>query len=231
MAIVEVGMMRVQTGKTPMDARSPDGQLLLSAWGAVMGAPGGPQRVCWGTELEDASRIWCFFDWEGLEQHASFAKTFGAEATQRFGQVFMPGFTKHVHLSTTPLSCPLTEVVLASFPSSISAPQKDVVATRFREFKASALDHCADVRGVSAGWGHEDDFPVHHRAVGGDSCTMLQEKGCLFFALIGWGGARERMAFRDTDVYKAHIHLLTEMEGCVALSTFHLSCSTLERAR
>lgn len=75
MAIVEVGQMGVQAGKTPMDASTPDGILLLDAWKAVTTAPGGPARVYWGTEVEDPSRIWAWFDWSSLEEHQEFAES------------------------------------------------------------------------------------------------------------------------------------------------------------
>ena len=80
MPIVEVGMMRVQPGKTPMDASTPDGALLNNAWKAVTTAPGGPQRVYWGLEEEeeeeeDSSTIWAFFDWNSLDEHEAFAKS------------------------------------------------------------------------------------------------------------------------------------------------------------
>lgn len=70
---VEVGMMHIQPGKTPMDSTTADGKILKQAWEAITAAPGGPQRVYWGTELADPSRIWAFFDWESLAQHAAFA--------------------------------------------------------------------------------------------------------------------------------------------------------------
>lgn len=78
MPIVEVGMMRVQPGKTPMDTCTPDGALLNNAWKAVTSAPSGPQRVYWGLEEEgeeESSTIWAFFDWNSLDEHEGFAKS------------------------------------------------------------------------------------------------------------------------------------------------------------
>lgn len=124
----------------------------------------------------------------------------------------------------------MTEVLLISFPGLVSDAEKDVGLKKFQEFRESILDKCADVQGVSAGWGIENDFPLHYPstavkpAAGGE-----QKNGCLFFALIGWESVRAVMEFREMREYEKHIQLLTEMEGCIALSTFHLSCSVLER--
>ncbi|KAF3038757.1 hypothetical protein E8E11_003804 [Didymella keratinophila] len=230
MAIVEVGMMGVQTGKTPMDPTTPDGRLLHDAWTSVIAAPGGPARVYWGTEVENPSKIWGFFDWESLEQHEAFAKSLGGEATKRFGEVFTPGFTKHALLDTHVLKAPVTEVMLASFPPDFFATQKDDVMRRFQDFQSSALDHCADVRGVSGGWGPENDFPLHHVSTieelnDGDK----QKTGCLFFVLTGWGSVGENRVFRETKQFREYIQLLAEVEGCIALSTMLLRCEILER--
>lgn len=76
MAIVEVGMMGVQAGKTPMDPATADGKILRQAWKSVIRASEGPKRVLWGTEFSDPSRIWGFFDWESIEQHEAFARSY-----------------------------------------------------------------------------------------------------------------------------------------------------------
>jgi hypothetical protein len=76
MAIVEVGMMGVQAGKTPMDPATADGKILRQAWESVIRASEGPKRVLWGTEFSDPSRIWGFFDWESIEQHEAFARSY-----------------------------------------------------------------------------------------------------------------------------------------------------------
>lgn len=73
--VVEVGLMGVKNGKTPMDPTTSDGKILADAWEAVIKAPGGPERVYWGLEVEDSSRIWGWFDWKSLEEHEEFAKS------------------------------------------------------------------------------------------------------------------------------------------------------------
>lgn len=75
MAVTEIGFMGVKPNLDVMNEKTHEGQILSGAWGAVTTAPGGPQRVHWGLEIEDPSRIWAFFDWESLEQHEKFAKS------------------------------------------------------------------------------------------------------------------------------------------------------------
>lgn len=117
--------------------------------------------------------------------------------------------------------------MLAFFPATITPAQQSAISTQFAAFKSAALDQCKHVRGVSAGWGHETDFPIRGS---GDRGSLESEEGSLFFALIGWGSVGEHMAFRETDGFKENVGLVGEMEGCVGLDMFHLECEVLERA-
>lgn len=147
---------------------------------------------------------------------------FGGEATKKFGEVFTPGFTKHVNLNTEVLRSPVAEVMFAFFPSNITTDAQTDVSQRFSEFNNKALKQCKDVRSVSSGWGLETDFPIRGDGNNGG-------KGMLFIALIGWGSVDEHMAFRESDVFKKHVGLIIGMEGCLDLSMFHLECKALER--
>lgn len=117
--------------------------------------------------------------------------------------------------------------MLAFFPATVTPTQQSAIATQFAAFKSTALDPCKHVQGVSAGWGHETDFPIRG---GGDPGSQDGEKGSLFFALIGWGSVGEHVAFRETDGFKENVGLVGAMEGCVGLDVFHLKCEVLERA-
>ena len=114
--------------------------------------------------------------------------------------------------------------MLLFFPTDISISARNDVSTQFQRFRDNALEHCVDVKGVSGGWGLENDFPLHHLS-GGDE----QKKGCLLFALIGWGSVDAAMAFRETKEYQERVHLIREMERCVQLDTVLLQCEVLER--
>jgi hypothetical protein len=134
-------------------------------------------------------------------------------------------FTKHIAVKPFPprvLGSPVTEVMLAFFPSDISQSAKDAASLRFHHFKERGLDMCAEIKGVSYGWGVENDFPVR----GGD---QEGQKGSLLIAFIGWPSVDEHMKFRETSDYLDNVELLTGMEGLISMDMFHLSCRSLER--
>lgn len=166
------------------------------------------------------------------------AVRYGGEATNRFGEVFTPGFTKHADLDASVLQSPVAMILLASFPSDILAHQKESAMKQFQDLLSKALYQCADVEGVSAGWGLENDFPLEHISTTSErnhgsqlsgNAKMVQEKGCLFFALIGWGNVNAAMAFRKTREFKGCVQLLDEMGDGIALSTIAISCEMLAR--
>jgi hypothetical protein len=72
-SIVEVRMMGVQAGKTPVDASTPDNAILLDAWKFIITAPGGAESIIWALEKGDESRIWAWFEWKNLWAHEEFA--------------------------------------------------------------------------------------------------------------------------------------------------------------
>ena len=116
--------------------------------------------------------------------------------------------------------------MLAFFPSTITAPERDRISDRFGEFHRKALRLCNAVRGVSSGWGCENDFPIR----GEDDGEKTAATGSLFIALIGWGTVDEHMAFRETEEFKENVDLITGMEGCVKLDMFHIRCEVMVRA-
>lgn len=65
--------MGVQAGKTPLDASTSDGALLLDAWKSIITAPGGPASIIWGLEKGDQEKLWGWFEWESLRAHQEFA--------------------------------------------------------------------------------------------------------------------------------------------------------------
>lgn len=138
-------------------------------------------------------------------------------------QVFQPGgFTKHVDASPFPpsaLKSPVTEVMLAFFPSDISADAKAAVHQQASQFVEKGLNKCADVQAVNFGWGVENDFPVR----GGEE----GQKGSMLIALIGWPTIDAHMKFRDTDAFKESVGLLRDMEGMLKLTMFHVACRSM----
>jgi hypothetical protein len=113
--------------------------------------------------------------------------------------------------------------MLAFFPTDISQADQDAASAQFQQFVNKALMKCADVKGVSFGWGVERDYPVR----GGEE----GQKGSLLTALIGWPSVDAHMRFRETDVFKDNVGLIRSLGGLVKLAMFHVSCRTLERKK
>lgn len=76
MSVTEVGCMGTKPGTDVMEETTREGQVLVEAWKAVTTAPGGPLQVYWGVEIENPLKLWAFFDWDSLEDHEKFAKTY-----------------------------------------------------------------------------------------------------------------------------------------------------------
>lgn len=68
--------MIVKPGMDIMDDSTPEGQILLKIWKGVTSQPTGPYRVFWGTEVENPSNFWGFFDFPSVEGHEKFAQEY-----------------------------------------------------------------------------------------------------------------------------------------------------------
>lgn len=148
---------------------------------------------------------------------------FGGEAVKELPTILTHGeFTKHVAVTPFPplvLQSPVTEVMIAYFPSGISPEGKDAAAAQLQQFVEKSLNNCPDVKAVSCGWGVENDFPVR----GGEE----GQKGSILTAFIGWPNIDAHVKFRDTDTFKKHVDLIRHMKGVVKLVMFHIRCQSL----
>ena len=133
-------------------------------------------------------------------------------------------FTKHIAVTPSPplvLQSPVTEVLLAYFPSDISPAGKDKATAQLQQFIERSLNKCTDVKAVSYGWGVENDFPVR----GGEE----GQTGSILTTLIGWPSIDAHMKFRDTEIFKENADLIRSMEGIVKIGMFHISCRSLRK--
>ncbi|KAF5557241.1 multidrug resistance [Fusarium napiforme] len=160
MTVTEVGCMGVKPNMNIMDHTTSEGKILTDAWKTVISKPGGPQRVYWGLESVDPSKVWGFFDFDSVQQHRQFAEEYGADAVKDIPKICTYGeFTKHIKMvpSSDILGSPLTEIILAYFPQDISDQKKETLSSKIQEILRQAfLD---DVQ-VSHAWGVENDFPA-----------------------------------------------------------------------
>ncbi|KAF5544763.1 multidrug resistance [Fusarium mexicanum] len=160
MTVTEVGCMGVKPGMNIMDHTTPEGKILTDAWKTVISKPGGPQRVYWGLESVDPSKIWGFFDFDSVEQHRRFAEEYGADAVKDIPKICTYGeFSKHIKMipSSDVLESPLTEIVLAYFPQDISDEEKGTLSSKIQEILRHTFP--GEAR-VAHAWGVENDFPA-----------------------------------------------------------------------
>jgi hypothetical protein len=148
-------------------------------------------------------------------------KTFirhGAEAVKELPTILTHGeFSKHVILapsSPSALQSPVTEVILAYFPSDISEATKDIAASQFQHFAASGLVKTFGVQGVSYGWGVENDFPMRGE----------NRKGSILTAFIGLSSIDAQQKLLESGSFQESLGLIGKMEGVLKLATFHISC-------
>ncbi|KAG4291284.1 hypothetical protein FPRO06_03170 [Fusarium proliferatum] len=209
MTVTEVGCMGVKPNINIMDHTTPEGKILTDAWNTVTSKPGGPQRVYWGLESVDPSKIWCFFDFESVEQHRHFAEEYGADAVKDIPKICTYGeFSKHIQMvaSSDVLGSPLTEIILAYFPQEISDEKKETLSSKIQEILRQAFPD--DAR-VAHAWGVENDFPARSEAGKPRSVVM---------GFIGLSHPEAWEDYRQTDGWK---EALSSIEGLEGSNTSH----------
>ncbi|PNP86404.1 hypothetical protein FNYG_00106 [Fusarium nygamai] len=203
-----------------MDHTTPEGKILTDAWNTVISKPGGPQRVYWGLESVDASKVWGFFDFDSVEQHCRFAEEYGADAVKDIPKICTYGeFSKHIKMvpSSDVLGSPLTEIILAYFPQDISDEKKETLSSKIQEILREAF--LADAR-VAHAWGVENDFPARSEDVQLRSVLM---------GFVGLSHSETWGDHRQTDGWKETLSDIEGLEGCTSIYSFALSCQHLER--
>ncbi|ROW03283.1 hypothetical protein VSDG_01508 [Cytospora chrysosperma] len=146
MAITEIGCMVMAPGVDVTDESTPGGKTLVTAWKKITSQPTGPFRIYWGSEVENPSSLWSFFDFASVEEHQKFRKDFGEDIVKDFDKIFDHGiFTGNKHIVTKPyppsaLRSPVTEIMLAWFPPDISSELKDSNTKRLEQFAEKGLE-------------------------------------------------------------------------------------------
>ncbi|KAG7150373.1 hypothetical protein HYQ46_000687 [Verticillium longisporum] len=218
MTITEVGCMGVKPGLSITDPSTPEGAVLPSVWKTVVTKPGGPQRIFWGLEEEDSSKVWAFFDWNSVQEHVDFAKTHGAEAVEDIPKVCTHGeFTKHITLlpSTDALGWPITRIIASYFPSDILADEKDKRIQHVKGLLSGDNVNDPDSIPWSYGWGLEKDYPV--RGLGGKT-------GTIFVVLVG-----AQTSDQHNTLFGELVHAVKSMDGLVGFHQFAMRSLRQER--
>ncbi|KAM0185761.1 hypothetical protein ACHAPI_012041 [Fusarium lateritium] len=223
MTVTEVGCMIVKPDLDVMNDSTPEGQILTGAWNTVLSKPGGPQRVYWGSELEDPSRLWAFFDFESVEQHRQFAQEYGAHAVKDIPKICTHGeFTKHVKLdpSSGIFGHDAAEVMLAYFPQDITEDKQQALASQVVDIFESTLNRSPGVAQIARGWGIEKDFPA--RREDGQPRAVLM-------AVVGWDNVEAQRVHYEGDVHREVISKIAGLKGCTSFDSFTISCRHLRR--
>jgi hypothetical protein len=116
------------------------------------------------------------------------------------------------------LQSPVTEVILAYFPSDFSQAGKVATAEKLQQFVEKSHSECTDVKGLSIGWGVENDFPVK----GGEEGQI----GSILTAFVGWPSIDASMEFQETEAFKESLDSVKAMKGIIKLEVFRISCRT-----
>lgn len=134
------------------------------------------------------------------------------------------GFAGHVDVTPAAapaLTSPVTEIIFAYFPPSISPDEKANVSLRFQDFVDKGLRTCIDITSISLGWGVENNFPVRGTEDG--------QTGSLFAVFVGWSSIEASMKFQETEGFKEQVGIIREIEGLTKMVIFHVSCDGAER--
>ncbi|KAF9784269.1 hypothetical protein IL306_007484 [Fusarium sp. DS 682] len=218
MTVTEIGCMSIKASKNIIDHPTPEVKILLDAWKTVLSKPGGPQRVYWGKEPTEPAKIWCFFDFDSVEQHRRFAEEYGADAVKDIPKICSAEFSKHIKMipSSDVLGSALTEIILVYFRQDITEERKQALAPKVQEILTPAFP--ADAK-VAHAWGLENDFPA------------ISEDGQPRAVLMGFVGLPDHEAWGnhyETDAGKEAISRIEGLEGCTSVYRFAMSCQLLD---
>ncbi|KAJ5167377.1 uncharacterized protein N7482_006158 [Penicillium canariense] len=224
MTITEVGCMGVKPSLDVINDSTTEGQILTKLYKYVVTAPGGPLRVYWGLEIENPSYLWALFDWNSIQDHENFAKTLGQEAAKESPKILTHGlFTEHITATQSlpvALQSPITEVILAYFPSDISSAQKDAAITNLKNSEKDLLIF-PDIGALSYGWGVESDFPVRD--------GQENQRASILMSFIGLDSIDAHTKFRKTPTFEKLLSLIKNMEKIMKLESLSVSFRSLTR--
>ncbi|KAF2031448.1 hypothetical protein EK21DRAFT_63319 [Setomelanomma holmii] len=220
MPVVEFGLMGVQPNHPVTNLTTPSGQILQRAWDAVVGALNGPRWAFGGVEVDNAERLWGFFEFESVEQHAEFAKTFGAEAVKDLPKILNKSmFQKHIDVGKdfrNVLQPECTEIVLVYFNSKISGEEQEQASETVEMIADMDLRSCVDVKAVSVGWSIENDFPV----LGGEE----GQAGKVLGVFVGWESVDARKKVRETEGNGDYMKKIAGIGGVLTTATRLVAC-------
>lgn len=129
---------------------------------------------------------------------------------------------KHVAFvspSKPALTSPLAEVVVAHFPKTVGAGDKEAAVTQLEAAAGQGLRDIPGFQDATWGWSEEHDFPV---------IADEKQTGQALVLLVGWSGLDAQKASRESKAWKSVEAALKSMDGRFDMSTFCVSCLSAE---
>ena len=107
----------------------------------------------------------------------------------------------------------------AYFPSDITVEDKATVTALLETFNEKALKSSPHFKGVSFGWGIENDFPVPGEE--GKTASMV-------VAFAGWDSLEGHIEFSQSPAFSENIGLFGGMPGLIKVVNVHVRCEATE---
>ncbi|KAF2823814.1 hypothetical protein CC86DRAFT_457447 [Ophiobolus disseminans] len=216
MPTIEFGLMLAKPNHAVMDTTSPEGHILQQAWSAVTRYPTGPHWSYGGVEPGDASALWGFFAFDGVAHHEKFARMHGAEAVKNLPTILnRQEFQKHVTLEADlrpVLQAPVTEILLAYFPSSTSEAEKAAISAQAEHIIEAGLRTCADARDACCGWSVESDFPVLGRN---------EDVGSVLAVFVGWNSIDAAELYWEENNQGQQFEDIMQIKGALEMISYY----------
>jgi hypothetical protein len=140
-------------------------------------------------------------------------------------------FVKHLALEPWPPTAILdaqnnrslvTEVLMLWFPTHVTTEMKTAVKAQAQKFRATVLENCHSITGISSGWSVENDIPIiGHKG----------QIGTVFVLLVGWPGMETSRKVRQMKAFADCIDSLRDLQGLITLNNMHVKCRSFEATK
>ncbi|KLU85423.1 hypothetical protein MAPG_04449 [Magnaporthiopsis poae ATCC 64411] len=232
MPVLEITYFGVKAGLDATDPGTAEGKIAHAVLTKAVRQPGAHAAYL-AHSIENPTQVWHLMGWDSVEAHRAWrSHPDNPEIKQEMEASFIdpsagPSFVKHVAVEPFPVevldtaNAGVVEVWAAYFTAAMTTEEKARISAVFADFATKALPASPDFKGISMGWGVENDFPLPG-GDGGDAGYAAH------FALIGWTSVEGHQRFRETDAFKGSIGPLRTLPGLVKMSVCHIRCKSVK---
>ncbi|CAD6567476.1 MAG: hypothetical protein ASARMPRED_000860 [Alectoria sarmentosa] len=204
--VTEVCLIQLKGPYKLKDSSTPEGANWASSISTLKKCPGF-QDIYTSSVVEDRTKARMFLNWDCKEDHFAFYDTphFPAFRARLLSLCAIPPIPIHVlfhpaHPKT--LEAPVTEVVMAYFPLSITTQQKEKWESTWQTFVTEVGKEAKGVLDAHGGW------VIEGMQVEGGEGEMKAWMGT-----VGWEGLEAQKAFREREAVGGVMALLDEVDG------------------